>query len=273
MHTTRYCQGHIWLLSGTGEGPLIAKSLIKGGWKVTLSVVSHQASLSYEGISLEEIKVGPLEGVEGIVECIDQAQLLGKKFDWVIDATHPFAELISTYLENACQKLDQPLIRYARPMEDFSSANLINSFNELALLDLNNQRLLMAIGSRYLKEAVTAAQKGGANVFARVLPSSKSFKEALGSLLPSSQIALLRPKAGGMLGDLEIELCKKWSITGIVCRQSGGDIERLWRQVCKKENLSLWLISRPIYSDRVKTIENHEGILELISNMSNLKTL
>ena len=270
MQYGRNCHKHIWLLSGTGEGPSLAKALISKGFKVTVSVVSLEASLAYEGILLEDLKIGSIAGSEGVIEFLKESEFLKKRFDWVIDATHPFAEVISCSLKNACQELEQPLLRYERPFEDTRYVNLINDIDELASLDLSDQKLLIAIGSRHLKQAVLNAKKAGAKVYARVFPTSENLRNALRSSIPSSDIAMIRPESLGSLGDLEIALCEKWNITGIVCRQSGGKIEKLWREVSYKKNLKLWLILRPKYSEEVETINNYEELLHRLLETSSL---
>tara|TARA_Y100001968_G_scaffold332981_1_gene393417 strand:+ start:1678 stop:2478 length:801 start_codon:yes stop_codon:yes gene_type:complete len=266
MHTGANCQRRIWLLSGTGEGPDLAKALIEDGWKVTVSVVSFQASLAYEGISLEDLKIGPIKGTQGILGFIQESQILNKRFDWVIDATHPFAKIISSSLRSACQKINQPLLRYERPLQEHLSGNLINSFSELACFDLSDQKLLMAIGSRHLKEAVSVAQKAGANVFARILPTPESLRNALSSSLPSHHLALIRPSTDRSIGNLELALCRKWNITGVVCRQSGSHVEKMWREISRTSNLNLWIILRPKYSDKVDTINNYHELLLKVSS-------
>ena len=259
MHSGRNCHGHIWLLSGTGEGPYLAKALIEDGWKVTISVVSYQASLPYQDIPLEELHIGALDGIRGIIEFIKKSELFHGGFDWVIDATHPFAELISYSLKNACAEASKPLLRYERLLEDCSPAVLIKSYNDLASLNLERHSMLMAIGSRHLKDATLAAQQSGCDVFARVLPNQESLRTAL-SVLPSNHLAVVRPNTGKNPGDFELALCKQWAITDIVCRQSGGVTEKLWREIAMKRKLDLWLISRPVYKDGVETINNLEQL-------------
>ena len=129
MHLRRNCQGHVWLLSGTGEGPKLAKALIQEGWSVTVSVVSFQASISYSDLSLEKLKIGLLEGVKEIVKVLEDSELDHQGFDWVLDATHPFAELISSSLREACEYLSQPLVRYERPQEDLDKGILISDLS------------------------------------------------------------------------------------------------------------------------------------------------
>ena len=51
------CQSHLWLLTGTGEGHTFAESLLKEGWKITVSVVSERASIPYEKFDIENILI------------------------------------------------------------------------------------------------------------------------------------------------------------------------------------------------------------------------
>tara|TARA_Y100001968_G_scaffold243011_1_gene226753 strand:+ start:886 stop:1686 length:801 start_codon:yes stop_codon:yes gene_type:complete len=265
MHLRRNCQRHVWLLSGTGEGPKLAKTLIQEGWSVTVSVVSLQASMAYSDLSLEKLKIGFLDGVKEIVKVLEDSEIDHEGFDWVLDATHPFAELISSSLREACEYLSQPLVRYERPQEDVGKGTLISDLRDLASFDLKDQRILMAIGSRSLNDAVLAARSAGAEVFARVLPSPESLKKALSSSLPSNHLALFRPRSDPPFAMLEMALCRRWSITGVVCRQSGGITEAIWRTISQTENLDLWLVARPAYSDQVETFNSFEKIISRIT--------
>ena len=265
MHHRRKCHRHLWLLSGTSEGPLLAEYLIKKGWNVSVSVVSRQASLAYEGLSLQRIKIGSIKGIIGIKKFLLEAQISHQGFDLIVDATHPFAVLISSYLNEACQEISQPLLRYERPIEELGDANLIETPNDFSRFDLRGQRLLMAIGSRSLKEASISAQKAGAIVFARILPMQESLRLALNSSLPESHLAPLRPLISESSGEIELALCRKWSITGIVCRQSGGVSEQLWQKICKLTGLKLWLISRPSLPSGMKIVNTYQDLLEYLA--------
>ena len=70
MDMREKCQPHLWLLTGTGEGYVFAKSLLKEGWKITVSVVSERASIPYGKLNLEKILIGALETEEEIRDVI-----------------------------------------------------------------------------------------------------------------------------------------------------------------------------------------------------------
>ena len=245
MHSRKNCQRHLWLLTGTGEGPCLAKAFIRKGWKVSVSVVSYEASLSYFGLGPESLLVGKLEGVEGISAVLENADKTHKRFDCIIDATHPFACEISANLKTATSTHGLRLIRYECFCENFAEAKIIKSFEDLANFNLAGQKLLLAIGSKYLSEAVIGVRNAGAIPFARVLPRVGSLTKSLSSQLPEDNLAVLQPIKAGALGLLEEALCRKWSIDGVLCRQSGGLTQEIWQSICSKQKIDLFMIARP----------------------------
>ena len=265
MQLRKKSQPSLWLLSGTGEGPSIARAFLAKGWKVSVSVVSYQASFAYIGLDLERLFIGPLNGVQGIYSVIDSSKNNGNVFDFIIDATHPFAEEITSNLINACEKLGQTLIRFERPIEKNNGGKLIKNLKELEHFDLRGQKLLFAIGSRSLPEAYLAAKSAGAEVFARILPSKESLIKAFSSQIPQKNIAVSRPFEKEPIGCLEISLCRKWGISGVICRESGGVIQRSWQQICFNEKIDLWLISRPSPVPSVAVASSINQLIDITS--------
>ncbi len=264
MQSQTNCHRHLWLLTGTGEGPSLAESFISKGWKVSVSVVSYEASLAYSKINLEALWIGPLNGVDGICFVLENSIKAKKKFDCVIDATHPFATEITRNLIKACSKCSVDLIRYDRPCSYPQKANLLNGIEDLAKIDLRDKKVLLAIGSNYLPQAVVMLKKVGAIPFARVLPRSGSVSNSLIAGLPESHLAVLKPTDSNQEPQLEIALCRRWAISAVICRQSGGRTQKIWELVSKKEKIDLWLISRPKYSQDIKTISTSKALLNYV---------
>ena len=265
MHGRRNDQRHVWLLSGTGEGPALAAALVSQGWRVSVSVVTVGAAAAYADLPLENLWTGPLAGVQGIRGVIEQAYFRDHGFDWVVDATHPFAVQISVDLQRVCEQFGQSLIRFERFMEALGEASLIETSADLARQKLQGSRLLMALGARHLGQAVAAAREAGAQVFARVLPTPESLRYASTSGLPEHHLAVGRPLQGEFHGELESALCRHWSITAVVCRQSGGVTEQLWQRICRQQGLSLLLISRPKPCIEVEAVNSVGSLLNRIS--------
>lgn len=231
----------IWLVSGTGDGPPLARELLHRGWRVLVTVVTAEAARAYADQPNCSVQIGVLQH-DGAVDRV----LESHQPHWVLDCTHPFAADISARLERVCSRRGQRLLRLERAPVDAASADrfisTIASLSTLRDLPLAEHRLLLAIGSRHLAAALreSTAQEH----FARILDRPLSLQQALSSGLCPSRIACVRP---GHLPDgaLESALCRAWGITAVLCRQSGGLVEQLWRDLAQREGLQLVLISPP----------------------------
>lgn len=232
----------IWLLSGTGEGPRLAESLLKRGWRVLVSVVSAEATRAYAPHPRLELAVGPLADGAAVAAVLERLRPR-----WVIDATHPFALRISEQLREVCTARHQPTLALARPWveSDLGGSGRLTMLPDLAALgalDLSGERMLLAIGSRHLPAALGASNASAH--FARVLDRPAGLQLALAAGLPDSHLACLRPDPHGP-GTLERALCRRWRITAVLCRQSGGAGEAFWHRLCAELELRLVLLERP----------------------------
>jgi len=267
MDIRKKCQSHLWLLTGTGEGYVFAKSLLKEGWKVTVSVVSHRASIPYKELNLEKILIGALISEEQIRSLIVNERNNQAGFYCVIDLTHPFATKITPTISKVCKELDQPFIRYERPVGKTLNAFLIKNFSDLGNYNLKNKSILFALGARYLQKALIPAEELGANVYARILANPESIRKTLSSSIHKRNIAVLNPSASSN-GEIEKALIRKWSIDGVVCRQSGGRTEHLWQMVCSSMEIDLFLLERPAKHSQINSIDNYEELIKSLQSIS-----
>ena len=267
MDIRKKCQPHLWLLTGTVEGHVFAKSLLKDGWKITVSVVSDRASTPYKNLKLEEILIGALITEEEIRKLILNERLNQSGFHCVIDLTHPFAVNITGLISKVCKELDQPFIRYERAIENISNACLIEKFSDLEKYDLNNKSILLAVGVRHLQEAITFSRNSGANVYTRILANPESIRKTLSSSIRKTNFAVLNPSVSSN-GKIEKALVKKWDIDGVICRQSGGGNELLWHRICISMNIKLWLLKRPCEFKHINSIDNYETLIKRLKSIN-----
>ena len=251
-------QRRLLLLAGTGEGPRLVRELSRRNWRVSVSVVSPSAAKAYAGLPLENILIGALQGVGGISSALRQAG----PFRWVVDATHPFASNISRSLVTACAEVDQPLLRFERRLEPLGNASLVADTKALAALSLQDQHVLMAIGGRHLAALSEAVRCAGAIPYGRALPSPDGLRAALRADLPPDHLAVVRPLQGDVPGAIERALCRRWGISVVLCRQSGGVTEQLWHRLTTELGLSLLLLRRPAPPDSVACVEDVSTLLE-----------
>jgi precorrin-6A/cobalt-precorrin-6A reductase len=264
MHRPRNRQGHLWLLAGTGEGPGLAAALLQQGWQVSVSVVTAAAAAPYRQLPLRHLWVGPLAGPVAIRE-----RLATQGIDRIVDATHPFATLISRQLVEACGASEGVLVRFERRLEPIAAATAAQLHVIDSLATLHAERLLLALGARHLSAVVAALPTPQPQLFARVLPTPAGLRQARAAGIPPEQLALLRPEqrlgAEGRTGEVEQALCRRWRITDVLCRQSGGTSERCWHRVVASLDLRLWLLRRPQPPAGVTLVHSVEALLAALA--------
>lgn len=264
-------QPHLWLVAGTGEGPLLAAALLKRGWRVEVSLVSSAAGRAYAPQPGLELEIGALGGEAAIEARLEAARAAGAAFSWVVDASHPFARVITAQLASVCQRLSQPLLRLRRDWigaeGDSETAHqgvtLLNDLAALASVDLCADQLLLAIGARQLGTALAVSNAAGHG--ARILPSAAALRMALAAGLKDAQIACHRPGEPGGLPPLALEraLCRHWGSTVVLARQSGGLTEALWRRLAREEGLRLLLLRRPLEPETMDALPLEELLEKL----------
>ena len=241
MHNSEKCHENVWILSGTSDGPPLVNKLLKLNYVVFVSVVTYKASQSYTKNPKLHIITGRLNDLSEIINFI-----IKNEITYVIDATHPFALIISKNLNEACKKVKKTLLVFERKavIKPFENFNYISGLKDIKKENLFNKNILLAIGSRFLNETASHYLKFGANVFTRVLPTSESISRAFGSCVQNSNIAILEPSK--KMGDLlENKLCDYWEIDYILCRDSGSYSQINWEEIVSESDMELFLVERP----------------------------
>ena len=236
----------LWVVAGTGEGPVLAEGALALGWELTVSVVSAAAALAFQPHPRLTLRVGALAGEAGVAAELAAAAASGRPYAAVVDATHPFARAVSRQLAAVCGRQRLRLLRLLRPSLE-GPATRLGGLEALAGVPLAGQSLLLAIGARQLAAAVACSP--GARHHARLLPSAGALQQALAAGLAPERLACLRP--GSALA-VERALVRRWRITAVLARQSGGPTEQLWRRICDDGGLQLLLLARPPEPDGVE---------------------
>jgi precorrin-6A/cobalt-precorrin-6A reductase len=179
----------ILLLSGTSEGPALARSLLAAGFEVRATVTREEARESLFGPLVREILVE----ARGFTEESLTEFLARREADLVLDATHPFAVRITQIAQTVCRRVGVPYVRYDRPdWEPPPGTRLVNSFAEAAeLLPHLGGRALLTIGAKQLKHFAQVQNR--LHLVARILPSVLSIQQALSAGFTPGRILCLRP--------------------------------------------------------------------------------
>jgi precorrin-6A/cobalt-precorrin-6A reductase len=179
----------ILLLSGTSEGPPLARALLAAGFEVRATVTRPEACASLFGALAHAVTVE----ARGFTEEGLSAFLTRGEADVVLDATHPFAVRITRTAAAVCQRLSVPLVRYERPdWEPPPGTRLVDSFAAAAaLLPSLGQRVLLTIGAKQLKHF--APWQDRLLLIARILPCVASLQQALAAGFTPDRVLCLRP--------------------------------------------------------------------------------
>jgi precorrin-6A/cobalt-precorrin-6A reductase len=178
----------ILLLSGTSEGPALARALLAAGFVVRATVTREEARQSLFGPLLPEVLVE----ARGFTEESLTAFLRQGEADLVLDATHPFAVRITRLAHDVCRRLGVPYVRYERPdWEPPAGTVLVDSFPQAAQRLPAGARVLLTIGSKQLK--YFAPLQDRLYLVARILPSVLSIQQALAAGFTPDRLLCLRP--------------------------------------------------------------------------------
>ena len=261
MQNQGNCYKNVWILSGTSDGPIIANRLLELNYSVFASVLTYKAGQAYIENPKLHIITGKLNNKDEIINFIKN-----NKIKCVVDATHPFAVIISNNLINACKEINTPLLLFERKSQINNSHNFfyIDDLKDINQGDIENKNILLAIGSRFLHDTANYYINCKANVFARVLPTYESITKAFGSSIKNSNIAILEPSKSEK-GILEKKLCDFWEIDYVICRESGSYSLKNWESIIAGSKMKLFLLKRPkLNNDYSQSFNQYEDLIHHI---------
>ena len=171
----------IWIISGTQDGREIGAALADREQskpegkrrEILMTVVSQYGKVlaAHKGLDIE---VGRFRE-EDMLRVIRE-----KGISLILDASHPYAAIVSETAGAACTKAGIDYVRYERaeiPLPDYDK--LYHAKDEFEAADLAGQlgkSILLTTGSKTLATFVEAKALEGKEIWARVLPTSNVIK-------------------------------------------------------------------------------------------------
>ena len=260
MQNQENCYKNVWILSGTSDGPVIANRLLELNYSVFASVLTYKAGQAYIQNPKLHIITGKLNDKDQIINFINK-----NKITCVVDATHPFAVIISKNLNNACKEINTPLLLFERRSLINNTNNFfyIDDLKDINNVNLENKNSLLAIGSRFLNDTANYYMNCKAHVFTRVLPTYESITKAFGSCIKNSNIAILKPSKNKSI--LEKKLCDFWEIDYVLCRESGSYSQKNWESIVSGSKMKLFLVKRPkVKNDYSYSFDQYHNLINHI---------
>jgi precorrin-6A/cobalt-precorrin-6A reductase len=245
----------VLLFGGTSEGRTLALWLAEQGWQVTLCVATEY------GAALAPDAPG-IHTVTGRLDQGQMAQLMASRpFHCVIDATHPYAAVVT---ENIRRAAEETGCTYRRLLRDgdvdgdwLHASSIAHAAELLAALPGN---ILLTTGSKELAPFSCDALRDRS--FPRVLPSLDSLESCLRLGFPPAHIICMQ---GPFSQELNAAMIRQLGIDILLTKASGG-AGGFWDKVeaARETGCRLMVIDRPLHEEgldleALKSLLKQEG--------------
>lgn len=179
----------IFVFSGTTEGRELTTQLAERGYDCTVSVATEygcEVMEMQEGVS---VRTGRLNQEQ---MCMNFRQ---KNYLCVIDATHPFAGVVSAEIKRACKQEELPYLRFCRPTEWESeekakgkpALSFDTAWEAATWLKEREGKILLTTGSKDLS-LFAGVIADPSRLYVRVLPGVESLQACEKAGIPKPQI-------------------------------------------------------------------------------------
>lgn len=233
----------ILLFAGTTEGRNLAEFLEKNQIPTEVCVATQYGETLLEEGKYLHVHAGRLDETEM------EQQIQKKQITLVIDATHPYAVIVSQNIRRACSRTGTEYIRLARKETDASWKQEMEDVTEVAsvaeaaaFLAKKEGRIFAATGSKELS-AYQVIPDYQNRVVARVLSTPEAVSEC--AMLGFSGKNLICMQ-GPFTEDLNVAMLRQAQASWMVTKESGkagGFLEKL--RAAKKAGAKLVVIKRP----------------------------
>lgn len=233
----------ILLFAGTTEGRNLAEFLEKNQIPTEVCVATQYGETLLEEGKYLHVHAGRLDETEM------EQQIQKKQITLVIDATHPYAVIVSQNIRRACSRTGTEYIRLARKETDASWKQEMEDVIEVAsvaeaaaFLAKKEGRIFAATGSKELS-AYQVIPDYQDRVVARVLSTPEAVSEC--AMLGFSGKNLICMQ-GPFTEDLNVAMLRQAQASWMVTKESGkagGFLEKL--RAAKKAGAKLVVIKRP----------------------------
>lgn len=247
----------IGLILGTSEGKKILSLLNKYTDDIFISTATEYGGQLLKDYKYKVLNTKPLDLYELIYEINKNG------IDILLDASHPYAEIITNNALEACRKLGITYVRYERPKApQYEDACVINvkDYEELYLKIQNiNGTILNTTGSTNVDKFINMKLKS--RIVHRVLPSIKVMERCFSLGIATEDIIAIK---GPISFELNCSFIKEYNAKAIILKDSGiqGGTDEKIRAAIFMGIIAL-VIERK-NTEVPNTFNNEEAVVEFI---------
>ena len=242
----------IWLIGGTSEGRALIKAMADLDVELFISVATDY------GAELVE----PQDNLTIMAERMDLAKmrtfLQNHQSACVIDATHPYAAIVTATVQEACACEGAKYVRLLRPVGEAGDYITVHDFPEaVELLNQVEGNIFLTTGSKNLKD-FTAVEDYKERIALRVLPMENSLLSALEHGYKPANIVCMQ---GPFSKELNVAMFKKFRSKYVVTKDSGevgGFAEKV--EAANEAGAKLIVIGRAVE-------EQGKGFVEIVEDL------
>ncbi len=244
----------ILIFAGTTEGRKLSECLSKADILHTVCVATEYGEIVLTENACAHVHRGRMD-VEEMSAFISDGQ-----FSAVVDATHPYAQVVTENIRNAMKGMDIPYIRLKRETDDSYDYDKIRSFecNEdcaEALLQINGN-ILLTTGSKELS-VYCGHESLKDRLYVRVLPGLESLSLCNENGIMGKHILALQ---GPFTVDMNEAMLRQYDISCLVTKKSGragGYIEKL--EAAKRLDIPVYVVERANVEKNASNTGNTNG--------------
>jgi precorrin-6A/cobalt-precorrin-6A reductase len=228
--------GRVLVLGGTGEARRLAEALVAEGVDVVSSLAGRVAD---PVLPAGEVRVGGFGGAAGLAAWLEAGPVAA-----VVDATHPFAETMTTSAAEACARTGHPLLRLHRPgwtEQPGDDWRWVDSLEEAAAAVAGFAHVFVTTGRTGLRAFAGLTQE--------VLVRSVDPPEP--PLPPRTTVVLER---GPFSVDDELALLREHAVDVVVTKDSGGHMTEAKLVAARALGVPVVLVRRPALPPRVPAV-------------------
>lgn len=227
----------ILLFGGTAEGHTLARRLAQAGHPVTCCVATDYGRDVLEPQPNLTVRMGRMD--QGAMEAE-----MGRGYDCVVDATHPYAAQVSGNIRAAAKAVNLPYQRLLRPREEAGDVLWADSPEQAAeILEMMPGNVLLTTGSKDL--AVFAKLRDyKQRLWVRILPSLDSLSATLELGYPASHIICMQGPFSGQMNTATLRSMDGRILVTKDTGKAGGFGEKA--QAAREAGARLLVIRRPV---------------------------
>ncbi|WP_071608847.1 cobalt-precorrin-6A reductase [Entomohabitans teleogrylli] len=227
------------VIGGTSDARQLCRMLDEAGVDYTLSVATPAGRQMAAGLR-GTIRSGRMDGPQMVM------WLREHRVRWVIDASHPYAEVVSRNARLACRQLGIRLHRYQRPGQleviDSPLLHRATSIEEACrLASACGPRVLLTTGSKDL--ARWRQGLADKTLLARVLPTAQALAQCEASGLGVEQIYALCGPFSAAFNQVFYQQCRADVVITKESGSEGGFLEKV--RPCLALNIPCIVLTRP----------------------------